>query len=49
MQPHCQTENLVEETLNGSDAVGEGLEWMEVDDEFWSECFDRNESDGRGE
>lgn len=36
MQLHCQTKNLLDENLNGSDAVDEGLERMEIDDEFWS-------------
>lgn len=49
MQLHCQTDNLVDENLNESDAVDEGLEGIEIDDEFWTEGFDRSESDGRGE
>jgi hypothetical protein len=36
MQLHCQTENLVEETSDGSDAVEKELECLVVDDEFWS-------------
>ena len=37
MQLHCQTENLVEEISDGSDAAEKELEGIEVDDEFWSE------------
>ena len=48
MPLHCQTENLVEEILNGSDAVEEGLECMEVDDEFWSEGWTEMNMTGEG-